>query len=1639
MYRVSYDALAAAGMNVSGVDDSKFQMYFRGKEVPVLLNEKTPGTFASGDYIQFYGQRNDGALDSVLYYNPKDQPHKDYSIWTDTSAYFLTIGSNAGKRIKRVKNTGASANGNYFIAEEANYWHENFSLNTPMIPYTLNYNNSEYADGMGWMSNGFGVNANGGIPSTKTVDLETGANTSGSGIPAPQLEFLLYGKNVTTSTSGDDHHIQIIVGPRGGATHTFDYTFKAFAKVHDIITLNPGDIGSDYTTVTVKAVGINGATELDEVAYVKLRFPRQFQYFAGATQINNFFTVSNTGNTNDFTFNSFGSGGTKYLQVYDITQGILSEEQTVTNSAASFNLPNPGHGTADFELFDTTFINAVSVSPVTFTKPDLTGVNYLVISSKVLAAPCKKFTDYKQSQKIDSFNNFKTLTVYSEDLYDQFFYGVHSAAAIQNFLAYVYQTDSAQLPRFLLLYGKGISNDQVRKHYSSDLVPNIGFPSSDLMFMEGVTTGFKGKEAALRPLFALGRLAVQAESDADNYLEKLKTIDSVYGKAIWLKKVIHVVGGEPADQAEMDQAMIRAAQTIEGEYTGAKVISYLSQSSDAVNKDLKANIQNSLNEGAGLFTYLGHGSLNVLGVDIGDFNSLNNPGKYPIMYLNGCNVGNPSYPTSSMGEQYLFGKQKGAIDWLSQSNTALAQAVEKQIQVFYSNVAVNLYGSTVGETWNKTIMDLRAQQDAPGYLRSGTEQVVLQGDPSVRMPYLAKPDFAIYDSSIFISPRNVVASNPSYSIGVPVFNLGMTWDGSMKVHIVHTLPDGLTKDSSDTYVLGPKFGDTAYVSFNRGSEKLQGLNKFDIIINPDSVANEVTWANNTAHYEFLFPGTGSRALEPVDFGIEFVDTPALTVQSRNLLDHTTGYIFEIDTTPHFNSPVKKTSSVISGSSLMAWKPQLMVRNALGAIDSVVYYWRVRMNLPADSGGDWDTHSFVYIKKGQHGWSQSHFPQYSGIQPEMTVLDTVNRKFTFIQKYITYILTANAFTNSGLGVKIQGIEDMLYGNYNSPNLCMVIVNPRTTEAYGRDTFTHSHFYTIDTYNKNHVPAPDSTIRYLQFQMYNLAGQDSFVRTMNRLPNGDIVFLVSRDKHMDFNNWTTATRNAFAMIGDTMIPHLHHDSTAFIVAGIKHTGKGQLIKDSSMHYDKFDNVTKVEYDVVLGKPAHDSGYINSITIGPALQWKTLYQLYKPEETPTKDSHFIEVYGLDSQGNSTLLYDSIRTSPFDISHINAKHYPYIRLRAELEDDSLGTPPQLKMWQATFTGVPEGSLMADNDYSFKSDTLVQGDSLKIRIKYKNVSPYPMTPVQVAFSVTNANNNELLSPSQRKATFSALNPGEYFNIERTFSTNNMNGPCVLSIKVNPDFQQPELTLDNNILNIPVYVIADKANPVLDVSIDGRHIQNGATVSPTPVITTTVRDENRILVMNDTADFKLTFRNINAANADSLRFSDKRIKFKPGTSASDVAVITFTPGTLAAGTYEFSAQAKDRSRNAAGTAPYYITFNVVPDAGISNLYVFPNPLTTSARFVYTLSGSQAPDFMELRIYNTQGRLVRTLTKSDMGRPAIGQNEFDWDGTTDGGAPLMQGVYFYKFIVQMNGKNVNNTGGGGEDGMVAGNGRLVIIH
>src|SRR4051812_25654413 len=100
IYRLTAQNLMLAGMPTASIDPRKLQVFHNGVEQYVYVQGETDGTFDNGDFLEFYGDKNDGWLDKRLYDDTLWQPTPQHSLFTDTAVYFITINITAnGKRV----------------------------------------------------------------------------------------------------------------------------------------------------------------------------------------------------------------------------------------------------------------------------------------------------------------------------------------------------------------------------------------------------------------------------------------------------------------------------------------------------------------------------------------------------------------------------------------------------------------------------------------------------------------------------------------------------------------------------------------------------------------------------------------------------------------------------------------------------------------------------------------------------------------------------------------------------------------------------------------------------------------------------------------------------------------------------------------------------------------------------------------------------------------------------------------------------------------------------------------------------------------------------------------------------------------------------------------------------------------------------------------------------------------------------------------------------------------------------------------------------------------------------------------------------------------------------------------------------
>jgi len=317
------------------------------------------------------------------------------------------------------------------------------------------------------------------------------------------------------------------------------------------------------------------------------------------------------------------------------------------------------------------------------------------------------------------------------------------------------------------------------------------------------------------------------------------------------------------------------------------------------------------------------------------------------------------------------------------------------------------------------------------------------------------------------------------------------------------------------------------------------------------------------------------------------------------------------------------------------------------------------------------------------------------------------------------------------------------------------------------------------------------------------------------------------------------------------------------------------------------------------------------------------------------------------------------------------------------------------------------------------------------------MDSLLVNFSVSNDRSRIVKSRNKR---YKALKPGDTVLIKAKLSVAEISGDHEFKLTVNPNLDQPENYMFNNIYTEDFYVEKDETDPVLDVTFNGRHIMDGGIVSPKPKLRVSAKDDNQYFLLNDTNHINVFLTHPNGMEK-KLDYRDE-LKFYPAKNGkNNEATVMYEPeDNLANGTYQLKVQAEDESGNRSGQQLYKKEFEVINETTITNFYPYPNPFTSRMRFVFTLTGSQIPDKINIQIMTIRGKVIKEITKEELGPLNIGVNKtnFVWQGRDEFGDPVGNGVYFYKVQAYVNGEDIKHRETAGDKFFEKGIGKLYLM-
>lgn len=1601
IYKVSYQEMEKAGFPVSQINPRNLQLFHRGQEQAIHIEGEADEVLDAADYMLFYGRRNDGTLDKELYLRPELQPHNYYNLYSDSTSFYLTYQSGSvGKRMPlfNQENSGGLSAEPFYIDERLSLLAENFS---PGMVYGIPGGNLDTHLSYGDEGEGFFSNV---IAGTSVRDFTfTGLTDAYTEGPLPQLKVQLVGRNSL------ERNTPVRAGPTTsslGLVSTASFSSYKTFTVEENLPWTAVD--NNQTIVRISATG----TERVSVAYIRFRFPRRW----------------NMGAVAERTFRLVANSTARYIEVesvpentnlYDVSDPNNIKRIAYQREGTKIKAMLPPSGIAEQVLFFSGSERVTTISkPINFRQIPKSGRDYIIISHQRLMKPAGGYDNpvraYAAYRASTEGGGHDTLVVEMQELYDQFSFGEYSPVAIRRFVKYVSQV---QFPQHLFLMGKSLEVNHwyYRKDQKSwtninrDLVPTFGFPGADIPFVAQL------QGSGYAPAFPVGRFSARTPDDVASYLKKVIEDETITPKSLWLKRLIHLGGGNSAAQARQLKSYLKGFENIAvGPYLGAKVTT-LSKNEDVVVQQV--DISKDVNQGVRLITFFGHSGVLMTDVEIGFVSDpkagYNNKGYYPRFLINGCYAGNVFAPRTTFSEEWLYTANKGSLNFIGHSSNGYTTLLNHYSTNFY-RVAITdeaFLGASIGKIQQETIRR---------YLGSGTpsplqitqaQQMVLQGDPALVLFEIVKSDFETNDDHVSMRATNnqpLNLSADSLEISVVMRNFGKALDDSLQVQVDYWVSDNSPKTIEFIKVRPVYHQDTAVIRIGTNQLDEAGLSNFRITLNPGMEIPEYDYNNNTATLQILIPNGGTINLLPYNYAVIKKEQAKVLAQGTDLLSPARDFSFKLDTAYAFNS-ASLQEKIVRAGGLASWLVSLPEATASSA-DTIVYYWGSQLTSPSPTEDpSLSRSSFTYIKEAPKGWAQAHEGQFTENSLSSLKVEK-DRIWEFIPQ--ERLIQVTTFGSRAPGVSAANVELIIDGVQYILNQQFKNCATNSINAIQFDKNTLG----MPFAKIGGAARPESCGRLPQV-INNFRGWDviygdndgyNLQRYLTEIPESNWVLLVSIGDN-SYTQWPASVKQQVQTLGiEASVLNQLTNGEPMVILGRKGGAPGSAIvalADKSAGSPPANEQTVNLESKVTGIPG--TGIVESRLIGPAVSWQDVAIQVKEDAT---DEWALSVLGVDAQGNETPVLALAENNTLPLT-IDAATYPYVRLRLAVKDTDKLTPPQLKFWRVGYEALPEGVLLAGDTLKYQY-AVNEGQLVQPGFKFVNISeqPYTADSLEVTSNLLNVNRS---TAQNKQFKIKAPAPGDTVRFGIPLTTNSYTGKNDLLVKVNP-YPGTEVSLQNNIFDVKEFLMVrgDSLHPFIDVAFDGSYITNGEIVSPNPLISVLMRDENKFRLKQDTTGIHLYLkRQCEGCAFERVSLNNPSVHFYPASKQEDCK-IEFVPGPLEDGLYTLQVQAEDASGNKAGTRPYAISFEVISESSLTHFYPYPNPFSTSTRFVFTLTGNEVPEDLKIQIMTVSGKVIREIMKEELGPLRIGNNitQYAWDGTDDFGDSLANGVYLYRVVL-----------------------------
>ncbi len=1648
VYRLTFDQLVASGVPIqAGVSSDALEMVNEGNSIPIDVVDGGDGIFNSGDYLQFVGGP------------PSPSPNSSMNIYNTSNVYWFSYQSDT--LAARYNLTDGYPNS---FQSTCNYTLKTLHFEKDSIYEPLGHADNGNMDHWYW-DKITGSNGHVDYAFTDRFDyLSSFVDTS---------HYLKVRVNLTgmnTYNCSPDHKAFFFMNTKPIGVHTWDGQSNTTFEKQLYISGDSIPIFFTGNSITVQTDGTvcnpNSQSDEQRMNWYELEYWRfnrtlgdHFDFYSppNKTGVIRFWVWQWTPDNMKVYIPSKNKCiyNPRIVNDPDKTVLFVDTVSTVTeyycNSNSYFLTPD----------------SIVEDSPSDLKNP-ANGADYIIITHPDFLAAAQRLKTLRESQYPDTgVTNPRVMVVDVNQIYDEFSYGLLNPQSLRDFVRYAFENYQSPAPAYVVLFGD-MSHDYRHLLPTSrpNFIPSLPFFADTYgeAQSDNLIVDVAGNDLA--PDLAIGRMSCETPQEADVLMDKLENYPADNSKE-WKQDVMLAASGlsyEDELHFHFNQYSNRLADIYLIPYGihPSRVYHFPSNAQDSMYIGAGLKIREEIDQGVVLGNYYGHGGgyqwdLTFTNDDIA---ALNNTGRLPVILSVTCY-------TAHFDDQNVFGEQfnelpeKGSIGFFG--NTVLTYwpigaVIDEAIfnQIFKRKVY------TIGQA----LLNARLQVGTGGLYGQQITLLTYLGDPGLKLALPDKPDFSIKSSDITLNKINPLV-NDTVSIKAKISNLGIVFPND-------TVSVRFTAESPDTsYEIAtvrlPSFGELDSAEVNWIPQKA-ALYSIKVDVNEVDIIPEDDHSDNTATATFtVYNVSEAYVLKPQDgyttseskINFKFIDI-------GDYINFNLTYYIEIDTAMDFSSPVISSGALTPANGILSWESPVLPSGS--------YLWRVRI-FDGTTYGQWSKVRFFTVsgppvpnyyaigrgfktfKTYNINYSDSSGDLYLNTKElppkpdETRVLDTLLLQGSYVDSlYLTTITTDGSYIYSGANwyASISNTQ-----SYNSHIYKFGTGYNGTVKGqyYGTipnfyDRIQNSLFYadgflyvtTPDPYKLVKIdPVTGDTTRItipnglLDFEharpvpgsfyaksdgryIYNLTAYDSSghhryaLRILDPQNNWALV-----QPYMELQSSTFTYGFTDYLVADGYI----YPSESYLSNYIRRIKIADgTFEEEWICFRPFQSIFSWCYDsyhdkvyagvyrksgytpkffIYKGTYSDSKGTISSNDVGPASKWKNLsYDIYQNNSGSYRNI----LFGLN---RTTKKYDTLAVnipSDYSLQNISTSEYQYLKFYVGFTDTTFNTasPMRFRNMSIDYDGLPE-VMVTKKDFTVSPDSILQGLNTTMRLDVKNVGFIPVDSVNLHFFF-NDSDSSFFDPKVN------ILPDSTVTIEHTFSSTPFIFDNIIRlVAISPE---PEYFTFDNAVEHSFYIVRDSTNPVFNITFDGKEIINGDLVSAKPQVVITLKDNSPLPL--DTSYFTLIHTSDGTANI--LHFSDPDLEYSYTPYPNSESRIIWHP-SLKQGDHILEILAKDASGNFFDSTSYRVSFEVVTEYDLRDVYNYPNPFIDGTWFTFKVTGDKLPDELYLRIYTVAGRLIRTLNipSSALGQD-IGFKKVFWDGKDEDGDDIANGVYFYKMIYKV---------------------------